>query len=198
MEWHIVKHTKDLILFRLLNTTTNNFISWKDILDNFTNKIFLSSLINILSEKNPFDEYYLEFNPTSFNHINSDIFEFVLIKTYGFSSKADMITFGIEKINKNSNQIIWFPNPSNSAILVVPCFNHLFPIDDYTHIGTFMRSSNINQKINLVIKMFEIYFNELSSKPNKKLWLSTHGKGVGWLHVRIDLIPKYITYKSYK
>jgi len=40
--------------------------------------------------------------------IDSVIFEFVLIKTTGFSSKADIITFGVEKINKNSNDIIGF------------------------------------------------------------------------------------------
>lgn len=61
-----------------------------------------------------------------------------------------------------------------------------------------MHSSNNNQKFNLVIKIFEIYFNELSSKPNNKLWLSTHCKGVGWIHIYIDQIPKYITNKTYK
>lgn len=197
-KWNIIKQTNDLLVIRLSNETTNNFIKWIDIFDNFTNKIFISSFINILSKTNQFDEYYLEFSPTTSNQINSDIFEFVLIKTSGFTLKADIFPFGVEKINKNSNQIIWFPNPSNSAVLVVPCFNHLFPIDDYIHIGTFMRSSNINQKFNLVITMFKIYFNELLSEPNKKLWLSTHGKGVGWLHIRIDQIPKYITYKPYK
>jgi hypothetical protein len=197
-KWNIIKKTNDLIVIRLSNETTNNFIKWEDIFYNFTNKIFISSFINILSVTNSFDEYYLEFSPTTRNQINSDIFEFVLIKTSGFSLKADIISFGVEKINKNSNQIIWFPNPSNSAVLVVPCFNHLFPIDNYIHIGTFMRSSNINQKFNLVITMFKIYFNELSSEPNKKLWLSTHGKGVGWLHIRIDQIPKYITNNLYK
>lgn len=130
--------------------------------------------------------------------IDTVTFEFVLIKTTGFSSKTYIITFGVEKINKNSNDIIWFPNPSNSSILVVPCFNHLFSINDYIHIGTFMRSSNIKQKYNLVQSMFEIYFNELALQPNKKLWFSTHGKGVGWLHIRIDKPPKYITHKPYK
>lgn len=198
-KWKIIDQTNDLIVFRLLNTMTNYFLSWKDIFDNLnTNKIFIHNFINILSKINPFDEYYLEFNPTSFDYIDSNLFEFVLIKTNGFSQSPDIISFGIEKINNNSNKIIWFPNLSNSSILVVPCFNHLYPIDDYIHIGKFMRSSNMNQKFNLVLSMFEIYFNQLSLRPNKKLWLSTHGKNVGWLHIRIDQIPKYITYKSYK
>lgn len=111
--------------------------------------------------------------------IDSVIFEFVLIKTNGFAPKADIITFGKEKINTNSNKIIWFLNPTNSAILVVPCFNHLFPFDDYIHIGTFMCSSNIKQKFNLVQSIFEIYFDQLAQHPNIKLWLSTHGKSVG-------------------
>jgi hypothetical protein len=197
-KWNIIRQTNDLMVIRLSNTLTKNFVRWNDIFENFTNKIFITSFINILLKSNPFEEYYIEFNPTTFDMIDSVIFEFVLIKTTGFSLKADIITFGVEKINTNSNKIIWFPNPSNSAILVVPCFNNLFPIDDYIHIGTFMRSSNIKQKLNLVQSMFKIYFNELALRPNKKLWLSTHGKGVGWLHIRIDKMPKYITNNPYK
>lgn len=199
-KWNIIRQTNDLIVIRLSNTATNNFVRWKDIFENYNNnnKIFITSFINILSKTNLFYEYYIEFSPTTFDMIDSVIFEFVLIKTTGFAPKADIITFGKEKINTNSNKIIWFPNPSNSAILIVPCFNHLFPIDDYIHIGTFMRSSNIKQKYNLILMMFEIYFNELAQHPNIKLWLSTHGKGVGWLHIRIDKTPKYITFTPYK
>lgn len=51
MKCNIFKHTADLIVFRLSNTNTNNFINWKDIFKIFTNKIFIHSFINILSKK---------------------------------------------------------------------------------------------------------------------------------------------------
>jgi hypothetical protein len=197
-QWIIMDQTNEYIIYRLKNNFINQYISWKDIFENYSAKLFIDSFIKILSKTNPFDEYYIEFCPTTFNKINFTIFEFVLIKTKGFSLNADIITFGSDLLDTNSNKIIWFPNPSNSSILITPCYNHMFPINDYIHIGTFMRSQNYVQKKNLIKTMFELYLKELSAQHNKKLWLSTHGKGVAWLHIRIDKTPKYISWNPYK
>ena len=35
------------------------------------------------------------------------------------------------------------------------------------------------------------------SKDHKKLWLSTSGLGVKWVHVRIDSSPKYYNWEPY-
>ena len=61
-----------------------------------------------------------------------------------------------------------------------------------------MRSSNIEQQYLLLSIVFTQYFTQLKKNHNKLLWLSTHGKGVAWLHVRIDDSPKYISYIPYK
>lgn len=197
-KWNIIKNFSDYIVIRLIDTKTKNFVKWNKINENFSNNIFIDSFIKLLSEFNPFNEYYIEFSPIKYNSIEHNIFEFILLKTSGFASNPDIKTFGIEKLNTNSNKIIWFQNPSNTALLIVPCYNHTYPIEEYIHIGKFIKSSNIKQKRKLIIKMFELYFKLLEQEPNNKLWLSTHGKGVGWLHIRIDKIPRYITWKSYK
>jgi len=196
--WNIIKQNKNYIVIRLKNILNQQFIGWKEIIENYTNDLFVDSFIEYLMEINPFNEYYIEFNPITFNQIESTIFEFVLIKTNNFASNADILTFDINLLNTNSNKIVWFSNPSNSALLITPCYNHFFPINDYIHIGTFMRSKNKIQKSNLIKTMFKLYFNELINQINKKLWLSTHGKGVGWLHIRIDKSPCYITWNPYK
>lgn len=197
-QWNIIKKHDDYIIVRLINSKTKQFVKWNEIKDNYFNNEFIDSFIKLLLEFNTFDEFYIEFNPIRFIMINYIIFEFVLIKTSGFAFNSDINTFGIEKLNTNSDDIIWFPNPSNTALLVVPCYNHNYPIKDYTHIAKFIKSSNTKQKHNLIIKMFELYFELLKKEPRDKLWLSTHGKGVGWLHIRIDKIPRYITWNPYK
>lgn len=197
-QWILYEKNNNYVIFRLVNTATKQYIGWNEIFHNYSNYKFVSSFIKLLTEFDYFNEYYLEFNPVSYNQITNTIFEFVLIKTSGFASNPDITTFGIEKLNTNSNHIIWFPNPSNTALLIVPCFNHSYSMDNYIHIGKFMKSHNVKQKQKLVIKMFELYFKLLKSEPNNKLWLSTHGKGVGWLHIRIDKIPRYITWNKYK
>jgi protoheme ferro-lyase len=32
---------------------------------------------------------------------------------------------------------------------------------------------------------------------NNKLWVSTHGLGVAWVHIRLSIIPKYYKTKKY-
>ena len=34
-------------------------------------------------------------------------------------------------------------------------------------------------------------------KEHKKIWLSTSGLGVPWVHIRIDATPKYYTWEPY-
>lgn len=198
--WKIIDGNENYIKIRVINTNTNEFVGWGEIFSQCGNKIFIDGFINSMTNSNPFGEFYLEFNPITYSSINNTIFEFVLIKTNGFAPKADIYTFGQELLDTDSNEIISFPNPSNTAILVVPCYNHSNPIDDYLHIGTFMRSKCYKQKKNLVKMMFGLYFDssKSNSNPNQKLWLSTHGKGVGWLHVRIDKTPRYISWNQYK
>ena len=198
LQYFITEKDNNYIVVRLIDTITKQFIKFHLIKELYYDIEFINSFIKFLSLSNPFNEFYIEFIPITFNSMDKVIFEFVLIKTSNFASNPDIHTFGIEKLNTNSNDIIWFPNPSNTSLLIVPCYNHNFPIKEYIHIGQFIKSSNIKQKQMLIIKMFELYFELLKQLPENKLWLSTHGKGVGWLHIRIDKIPRYITWNYYK
>jgi len=195
MNWILLNQNSEYQMYRLC--INNKWLNWSDIfvLAN-SNDNFVSTLVQIL-QSNPFAEYYLEFKPTSFDDMKSTIFEFVIIKTSGFALEADMKKFGEKKLNTNSNFIQIFPNPSKNAVLICPCYNHNYPINSYINIGKFMSSANFQQK-NIIIKSaFETYYYELNKLTNKKLWLSTHGKGVAWLHIRIDQSPKYISWNQY-
>ncbi len=39
---------------------------------------------------------------------------------------------------------------------------------------------------------------KLSEKPDEKIWMSTCGTGIYWLHLRLDTKPKYYTYTDYR
>ena len=54
------------------------------------------------------------------------------------------------------------------------------------------------QKILLIKTAIKLYQEQLEKLQGQTLWLSTHGKGVAWLHIRIDLTPKYISWNDYK
>ena len=38
----------------------------------------------------------------------------------------------------------------------------------------------------------------LAEKPSEKIWMSTCGTGIYWLHLRLDSKPKYYTYTTYR
>ena len=38
----------------------------------------------------------------------------------------------------------------------------------------------------------------LAEKPTEKIWMSTCGTGIYWLHLRLDSRPKYYTYTTYR
>ncbi len=142
-------------------------------------------------------EYYLEFKPVKFSDIDNIEFEFCVIETSGFDIIGNPNIFEQYGVNQDSNDIKVFTNLSNTSVLISPAYNRLYPTRTYVHIGNFMRSNNDIQKNNLIKSSFSIYFLQLSQNPNNVLWLSTHGKNVAWLHVRIDQQPKYISYDNY-
>lgn len=196
MEWRKYSVDNNCIIYRIISD--KNYLTY----ENFYELIRISpklinDIISIL-KASPFESYYLEFSPVSWNSLAERTFEFVIIKTTGFIMKTDMVTFGETNINTNSNNVFTFPNLSKKSILVSPCYNHNYNINIYNNIGTFMRSSNLEQQFLLFSTVFAQLLTQLKKNINNFLWLSTHGKGVAWLHVRIDDNPKYISYQPYK
>ena len=198
IKYILVDKSTEYKVYRIVKN--NVYLSWKDVFMMVEqNDKFVISFIQIL-ESNQFATYYLEFVPVSKDNFDEILFEFVLIKTHGFEKDANITSFGEDKLDTNSNKIISFPNLSKTCVLICPCFNHQIDINRYIHIGTFINSSNINQeqKVLLLSRAFNVYSDLLDKLPGQKLWLSTHGKGVAWLHIRVDLIPKYISWNKYK
>ena len=145
----------------------------------------------------PFEQYYFEVKPINIKNINTTQFEFVLYAATGLFNKAKYDKFEEYGINQSNNRIKHFMNPSKNTLLIVPTYNKKCDIHTYAHIANFMRYGNNKQQHNLLKKMFKYYEKELNKTTNQ-LWLSTSGKGVPWLHIRIDQIPKYITFDEYK
>lgn len=195
-EWEKNIQNDSLIVYRLIKE--KYILTYNDFYEiNEKSTKILYDIISILNTIN-FESYYLVFNPVSLNTMSDTVFEFVTIKTTGFLEKTDIITFGESNLNTNSNDIYTFYNLSKTSILISPCYNHNYNMNIYNNIATFMRSSNIDQQFLLLKTIFAQYYYQLKQNPAKYLWLSTHGKGVGWLHIRIDDSPKYITYRSYR
>lgn len=167
-------------------------LTYKQVIDLWNDKNFVDVFIEPMKNVN-YDAYLFETTPVSIDNLDIE-FEYVLIKSDSLSKiKSDPVPFS-EYLNKCNKNITVFKNPSGDTTLIVPCIKD--KIEIYAHIAKFIRNAPNNQIYDL-FKMISKKIKKLLGK-NKVVYLSTHGLGVYWLHVRLDQKPKYYRHQEYK
>lgn len=165
-----------------------NRITWCQALALFqVSPSFINSIVDIM-RKNPFQSYFWECSPVRLN----DPFEFVLINAPELLKLRPDISSFRAQISQQSVTV--FPNLNKDAYLVVP--SQISPVENYTHIANFIRGAPPEQ-IWKLFRLIGLTGSELA-KILPIFWLSTSGLGVSWLHVRLDLAPKYYSYQEYR
>ncbi len=135
--------------------------------------------------------FFWEVKPTNQNNVNEN-FEFVLVKSNSLPRiTADEHTF--QKYFTKEEKVVSFSNLGGDADLVVP--TPLSAPDHYAHLATFVRNAPAEQISAFWNKTATIYGQKIGKET---IWLSTAGLGVSWLHVRIDIRPKYYRFQDYK
>ena len=94
--------------------------------------------------------------------------------------------------------MVSFSNLGKDAILIVPCQLARQSPNSYTHLANFIRLGNESQIKALWQEVARQMQKRLKDKQGKKIWISTCGLGVFWLHVRLDTSPKYYSYNPYR
>ena len=90
-------------------------------------------------------------------------------------------------IEKSKNKYVTsFPNLSGDTMLVVPIPRKN---KDYTHLKNFIDQASKVQQMKLWKEVSRVAREML--KKHSQIWISTHGLGVPYLHVRISIKPKY-------
>jgi hypothetical protein len=186
----------------LHNTSQGNF----EILDYITNTI-----INYHT-----DALFFETPSIMVSTYETDIFEYMLIPStelqnivpdYGpFEEKFKRSCKNNVDINGDSDSnsdhcVVSFGNLSGDSMLVAPCPIHdqnNKDVIDFSHLKRF----TVNADINLIHKIWQRVAKEaitiLQNNSNQRLWISTSGLGVSWLHIRLDSTPKYYNWLPYK
>jgi len=155
---------------------------------------FLHLYMQIFSNLNyTYPGYYWECKPTKKDNLD-DPFECIIVFDDSFKKlKTDVATY--KEYYKTEDEAISFWNLSKNCMLICP--NLLSDeIEQYTHLGSFMSGNLESQKEalwRLAAKEFESIL-----EGGKRVWFSVAGKGVYYLHLRLDYWPKYYKYKPYK
>lgn len=156
---------------------------------------FRQSIIDLFINSK-FDNIYWEFPVYGKNFINNNA-EFVFIRTNKFDSpNSTQFESYFHKHDSldNCTQTINFPNLSGDTQLIIPCKK----TNNYQycgHIMNFMKNGDDVQKHNL-LQHIGLLMRENEMKD--KVFLSTHGDAIPWLHIRICSYSKYYTYDHYK
>ncbi len=156
-----------------------------------TNENFRNDIINIFKESN-FKYAYWEF-PPYYNVTSQNLAEFSLIKSSSFGN-ANSKSFEEHFKGKLDNDIVSFYNLSGDTKLVTINSTDL-KNQTFCHIMEFMLHALHKTKHELLTKIGEEMLKFTNSK--NKIYLSTHGHGVPWLHIRICNKPKYYTNSAY-
>ena len=104
--------------------------------------------------------------------------------------------------DSNYNGVITFANLSGDSRLVVPCpytenDQNINITLNFAHVAKFLKNANKE----LIRETWKCIVNEATktmiTDHNKKLWISTSGLGVSWIHFRLDSRPKYYHWDEY-
>lgn len=172
-------------------------LKWIEVINLWkSNPAFNNFFTNIINECQ-FTDYFFECPGINLKKIYKQIFEFRLIKYSRLFPSTDLKAFEDQRKNK-SKSILVFPNLSHTSILIIPNKEQKSNFEIYNSIGSFLRGGTSKQ-INLFFSQIGITLEKLlQDNQGKKIWLSTHGLGVHWLHIRLDFSPKYYQTECYK
>jgi hypothetical protein len=148
-----------------------------------------------------YENCYLEF--PSFSYPIEQNGEFTITESRKFLP-ADWSPFNDQlksladiSIKRKKYAVCHFSNLSGDTLLVCPVPTLNKEIDKHSgHLMDFLKNGNNGQKHEL-IKMFASEALKLASHNKKSLYISTHGHGVSWLHIRLSYTPKYYTHAIY-
>ncbi|XP_057306398.1 uncharacterized protein LOC130644705 isoform X1 [Hydractinia symbiolongicarpus] len=164
------------------------------------NKTFRKFLTNIFKAL-PLTAYVWEVVPVTDTEAASTPFQFVITESNSLNRMTkDSQTFASHFKRSTNPYVTSFLNLGRDAKLVapLPATKLLIMECDYSHIGKFMTDAPDEQIDALWIEVAKAMSERLSDSPKMPLWLSTAGHGVAWLHVRIDITPKYYSHTPYK
>jgi hypothetical protein len=152
---------------------------------------FRDTLIAVLAEA-PFDAYFWETPPVCAATLGRG-FEFVVIDAPTLARLTpDEAAFSEHFGRVGPGHPVAFPNLGADAVLVAPAPSSASSA--YAHLGRFVREAPAVEAHALLAEVGAQVRRRLGSR---RLWLSTSGLGVAWLHVRLDSTPKYYQHAPY-
>lgn len=173
-------------------------MTWRQILslwktDGDFNRFFSDALAEVA-----FPDFFMETMPIRGEGGLDGVFECVLLDAGGvlIARRASHAAFD-EHLSATTAKVIQFSNIGGDAVLVVPRPSDTVNRKVFGHLATFLRNASEDLRSGLWQKVSQAVHDTLKDAPRSLILINTDGRGVPWLHVRLDSTPKYIKYLPY-
>jgi hypothetical protein len=170
-------------------------LSWAQVMAGLVTDAGLRDALTGAILAAPFAAVYWEARPVA-DGDREEVFECVVLDAPGLArERADGRPFAQPLAGSRAPAVRAFANLSGDAELVVPA-----PGDDvegYPHLAAFLRRAPAEQVHALWTEVGHAVTRWLTTRGTR-VWVSTAGLGVAWLHVRLDSRPKYVKWAAYR
>ncbi len=170
-------------------------LSWAEVNAGLMSDAVLRAVLTDALLAVPFGAIYWEARPVGPDDREAP-FESVVLDAPGLTRvRADGAPFAGPLAGARAPEVRAFPNLAGDAELVVPA-----PGDDvegYPHLSAFLRHAPTTQTHALWIEVGRAVDRWLTTRRSR-VWVSTAGLGVSWLHVRLDSRPKYVKWGPFR
>lgn len=141
----------------------------------------------------PYPAFFWEMPPVRRGATDAP-YEFMVIRSDALARmRPDAEAFAAQFPSAGS-VVAAFSNLGGDAILVAP--EQIAAADCYPHLGAFVRSAPKAQQ-QALFQTLGHAIDDFLGRYDRRVWISTSGLGVAWLHVRLDTVPKYYQHQPY-
>ncbi|HEX3663973.1 MAG TPA: hypothetical protein VHU23_01910 [Rhizomicrobium sp.] len=140
-----------------------------------------------------FPAYFWEMPPVRRDMIGRS-YEFVVVRSDALADMHPDPDAFSGKFRDVTRSVATFRNLGGDALLLAP--RPSGEAAHYTHLAAFLRGAPAQQRHDLFVFLAEAIDRELL-RTASPIWISTSGLGVGWLHIRLDSVPKYYQHRPY-
>ncbi|MEM0991771.1 MAG: hypothetical protein AAF847_05525 [Bacteroidota bacterium] len=189
--WKYTSQQIDAKTIKYRIQVTNDVLSFRSFAQSLQQIPKFRQFFNELLQNSAYEGFFWETPAITLPQLDSN-FEFVLVQSSHLPRiKANPSAF--QKHLEGAGKIRVFSNLRGDAQLIVP--KKMGENSCYAHLASFVRHAPDSQVDEFWKQVGITYEDHIGGQP---IWLSTHGLGVPWLHLRIDTYPKYYHHKPYK
>jgi hypothetical protein len=172
----------------------DHVLTWREVFGLWRRDVSFCELFSASLAATPFEAFFWETPPITLQGLDLP-FECIVISAPALArQQGDSTPFATQFGAERGHDVVIFRNLGGDAELVVPSDARTGA--NYAHLAVFLRTASPAQTQAIWRAVVETA--EARLALGKRLWISTAGLGVSWVHVRLDSRPKYYTHTPYR